>query len=342
MPIDQLNNEGNIIGYKPDLKYEKNSKDNIKSIDSSQKTDYTGNITYSNALSSFIDMPPSKVLKDINFIKNNLGILVDKLSKSFKVGNWNKFKNISTLLTAFENNNSLYIEAFVEYHHNNINGSIIPELIQLLYEQKLKFEELDNTVKMLYYGNNNIELEEAIAIDKAYVEKIKAFEENKMYNKINYASIHFDSVFNKILSQFVYKTSKQTVSISNIPNTSKDESKDSSKIDIIKDIFFNINDDIDYRKERFSNEQNNDIMNRTLFNYYKNRKKLLDINELSSTSNSTYIKNKSIEYKNNLDDSIKLLIRHFLGNCNNLKELAYLEEEKQHILNIYQCFNYKI
>ena len=34
MPIDQLNNEGNIIGYKPDLKYEKNSKDNIKSIDS--------------------------------------------------------------------------------------------------------------------------------------------------------------------------------------------------------------------------------------------------------------------------------------------------------------------
>ena len=122
MSINQLNDDGAVIGYKPNLQYIKET--NIQSVtEESSVTDYSGNTKFSDTVINFANNLPSTSLSTINFVQNNMKKLIDKLSNAFENNNWNEYNEISFLLNAIDNNNEEYINDFVNYHIDNMSNT---------------------------------------------------------------------------------------------------------------------------------------------------------------------------------------------------------------------------
>ena len=81
-------------------------------------------------------------------------------------------------------------------------------------------------------------------------------------------------------------------------------------------------------------------MQKTLYNYYDKRKKLIDLYDLIDSSDSVYLKRKVEDYQNQIDEAIKDINKAFVGNQIYLAEKEKLEQEKHYLLNIYAQLNY--
>lgn len=341
MAINQLDDSGAVIGYRPTLEYKKedNSKSGIK--DTTAKTDHSGKVNYSETLNSFANNLPSSSIKNIDFSINNMKTLVDKLAASFTNGNWNQYGEISSLLSAVENNNEEYIANFIKYHKDNITGSIVPELIGTIYNTKQRLEVLKDTLKELYYGQSNLTLEEIEDIDKAYLQKVQSYESSGEIEKINYLALSYDSSLNRSVSIYAFGANKKAIDIANVITKSDDFTTNQSQSSLIEKLFGEVNDEIDYRKMSYDEKQNIEIMQKTLYNYYDRRKDIIDLYELfSKNMESPFIGNKVSEYKRQVSDAITNVNRAFVGNQYYLSEIAKLEQEKHYLMNIYSTFNY--
>lgn len=339
MSVNQINDDGAVIGYKPDLRYIK-ERNTSTQTDDTASTDQTGSVSYSDTLSGFKNNTPSKALSNIDFVTDNLKKLVDKLSQAFDKGNWNQYGDISTLLSAVENNNSDYINDFVEYHFSNINGSIVPELIKDLYDTKTRMETLEKVIKQLYYGDESISTEQAEEIDSAYISKMESYESTGENAKINYMTLAYDSILNKSISMNAFNTNKQAINIANIVNLTDDTDVNSAQASLVKKLYSDVNDKLSYRINRYDQEQSVETMKKTLYNYYYKRKDLQDLYDLIDSSDSTFLKRKVADFQTDVTDSIKDINRSFAGNQVYLAEKCNLEREKNYILNIYAQLNY--
>ena len=340
MSINQLNDDGAVIGYKPDLQYKKDRTITTSDIEDTTRTDYSGSIVYTDTLSSFKDNCPSQILSNIAYVNENLKKLVDKLSKEFKNNNWNKYNDISILLSAVESNSDKYIQDFVDYHHKDITGSIIPELIQDIHDIQNKMNALDKILKELYYGDENISLENTEEIDNSYISKLESYESFDDKSKINYMSLSYDSIVNRSISMYSFNINKKAINISDIITKQDDTNINPSKSYLIQQLFDEINNEIDYRRSSYNPEQSVEIMQKTLYNYYVKRKDLIDFYDLINVSESIYLKRKLCTYRDEVNESIKEVNRAFIGNQIYLEEKQKLEEEKYYLLNIYANLNY--
>ena len=105
-------------------------------------------------------------------------------------------------------------------------------------------------------------------------------------------------------------------------------------------LFNEVNEELDYRRASYNPEQSVEIMQKTLYNYYDKRKKLIDLYDLIDLSDSTYLKRKVSVYQNEIDEAIKNINRSFVGNQIYLEEKIKLEQEKHYLLDIYAQLNY--
>ena len=339
MPINQINDDGAVIGYKPDLQYKKD-RTTTSEVSNTTGTNYSGSITYTDTLLGFESNSPSKSLSDIEFVNSNLKKLVTKLSKAFNNGNWNQYNDISTLLSAVESNNEKYIQDFVDYHYGNINGSIIPELIQDIHDVQTRLDILDKIIKELYYGDENLTLEEIEEIDNTYISKLKSFEASDEKDKINYMAISYDSILCRSISMYAFNINKKAIDISNIIDKQDDVNVNPTKSSLVLKLFDDINEEINYRRSNYNPEQSVEIMQKTLYNYYEKRKNLIDLYDLIDSSDSMYLKRKVTDYQKQVNDSIKEINKSFIGNQIYLQEKEKLEQEKHYLLNIYAQLNY--
>ena len=343
MGINQLDDDGAVIGYRPTLQYNKdiNSKKEAEESKNSSATDYSGNITYSETVNSFGNNLPSTALSNIDYVTQNMRILIDKLASSFKNGDWNQYGEISSLLSALESNDEEYIEKFINYHKYSITGSIIPELIETIHNTEQRLQILGSVLKELYYGNENLTTEEAKEIDKAYLEKIKSCENSKEDSKINYLAISYDSILNRSVNMYTFSANEQAIDISDVIIASDNSTSDSSKSSLIKKLFNEINEEIDSRKCSYNEQQSVEIMSKTLYNYYSKRNELIELYDLFSNNNeSVFIGRKIQSYQKQVDNAITNVNRSFVGNQYFLSEVAKLEREKYFLKNIYATFNY--
>ena len=340
MSINQLNDDGAVIGYKPDLQYKKDITASSNKTSDTARIISSSSITYTDTLSGFKENCPSQALSNITFTTENLKKLVDKLAKAFTKGNWNQYNDISTLLSAVENNSNEYIQDFVNYHHNSITGSIIPELIQDIHDTQIKMDVLDKIIKELCYGDENISLEEIKLIDEAYISKMKSYESSNEKSKINYMALSYDSILSRSISMYAFNINKRTISITDIITKKDDTNVNPSKASLIQQLFNEVNEELDYRRESYNPEQSVEIMQKTLYNYYDKRKKLIDLYDLIDLSDSTYLKRKVSVYQNEIDEAIKNINRSFVGNQIYLEEKIKLEQEKHYLLDIYAQLNY--
>lgn len=339
MPINQLNDDGAVIGYKPDLQYKKDRTVASNNTDTA-RTNYSGSITYTDTFSGFKDNCPSQALSDIAYVTENLKKLVDKLAKAFKNGNWDKYNDISTLLSAVENNSNEYIQDFVDYHHGIITGSIVPELIQDIHDTQTRMDTLDKIIKELYYGDENISLDEAKEIDESYISKMESYETSDDKAKINYMTISYDSIISRSVSMYAFNINKKSITVADIVTKKDDTAVNPSKVSLIQQLFNEVNEELDYRRASYNPEQSVEIMQKTLYNYYDKRKNLIDLYDLIDSSDSIYLKRKVSDYQYQVDEAIKDINRAFVGNQIYLTEKSNLEQEKHYLLEIYAQLNY--
>lgn len=339
MPINQLNDDGAVIGYKPDLQYKKDRTVASNNTDTA-RTNYSGSITYTDTFSGFKDNCPSQALSDIAYVTENLKKLVDKLAKAFKNGNWDKYNDISTLLSAVENNSNEYIQDFVDYHHGIITGSIVPELIQDIHDTQTRMDTLDKIIKELYYGDENISLDEAKEIDESYISKMESYETSDDKAKINYMAISYDSIISRSVSMYAFNINKKSITVADIVTKKDDTAVNPSKVSLIQQLFNEVNEELDYRRASYNPEQSVEIMQKTLYNYYDKRKNLIDLYDLIDSSDSTYLKRKVSDYQDQVNEAIKDINRAFVGNQIYLTEKSNLEQEKHYLLEIYAQLNY--
>ena len=341
MSINQLEDSGAVIGYKPTLEYKKDNNAEGQVLSSSSATDYSGNVKYSQSLNSFASNLPSNALANIEYVINNMKLLVDRLASSFENGNWRQYGEISSLLSALESNNEEYINNFIEYHKNNITGSIIPELIGTIHDAEQKMEILEQVIKELYYGNANLTLEEIQQIDNAYLQKIQSYETSGHTEKINYLGISYDSILSRSISMYAFGTNEKVIDIADIIVKKDNSSTNPAKASLVKRLFDEVNEEIQYRKGSCREQQSVEIMQKTLYNYYNKRQEIIELYDLfSENPNSVLIGNKIQKYKHNLDNAVTNINRTFAGNQYFLSEISNLEQEKYFLMNIYASFNY--
>ena len=106
----QLEDNGAVIGYRPKLEYRK-EKNNTAEVSTGAKpsTDHSGKVKYSDTLSGFVNNLPSTSIKDLDYVIQNIRVLIDNLTKHFHQGNWNEYNDISSLISAVESDDKDYI-----------------------------------------------------------------------------------------------------------------------------------------------------------------------------------------------------------------------------------------
>ena len=344
MSRNQLTDDGAVIGYKPTLEYVKKGKSDVNAEDTIKKssaTDYSGKIKYSETLKSFANNLPGDALGSIDYVTQNMRLLIDKLASSFHNGNWNKYGEISSLLSAVESINEEYINKFNEYHQDKITGSIVPELIGLIHDTEYRLQILSNVLKELYYGQSSITIEEAKEIDKAYLQKLQSYETSGDKAKINYLALSYDSTLNRSVKMYAFSANQQTINIADVVSSSDNSSTTSSKSSLIQKMFEEVNDELECRKGSYDGQQSVEIMKKTLYNYYSKRQEIIDLYDLFYVyKESVFIGKRVQSYTEHVNNAITNINRTFVGNQYFLSEMAKLEREKHFLMNIYATFNY--
>lgn len=340
MSTSQINDDGAVIGYKPNLEYKKDNKATGKVNSSSSQSYNQEKPSYSTTLNNFSNNLPSKALDDIDYVIQNMKTLIDELSKSFSDGGWTKYNQISALLSAVDNKNNKVINEFIIYHKDLINGDIVPELIGDIYNTQERLEILSQVLKKLYYGTENISTEDAQEKDKVYVEQLRTYETTEQ-SKVNYLSLSYDALLNRSVSIYAYSANKKAIETASIIKNDTIPNTVSTKKSLITDLFTDINQDITDREARYELQQSVEIMQKTLYNYYDKRSKMQDMYDLYTNNSSNFVlMNKVYEYEQNLMDAVTNVNRNFVGNQVHNSEINQLEKEKYELKKIYSELSY--
>lgn len=328
---------GTVIGYQPDLEYKKESTSSAE-VSAGDTLINSNSTEYSKTISSINNNTPSTVLTNIDYAVESIKKLIDNLSQSFHDNNWNEYNNIGTLLSAINNNDNNYIEAFINSHKNDISKDIVPELIGYLYDEQKRLEVLYNIIQELYYGPNCSNPSE---IDKAYIDKLKSYENSGTTEKINYLALSSDATLNRGVYIHALNTIKKATILTTVVKKTDSAATNREHASLIQKMFDEVNDEIKYRDESYNHKQTLEIMEKTLYNYYYRRKELLDLyNIFETSSDSIFIGRKIEKYSNNLQESIKNVLRSLKSSELHLEEINTLEQEKYFLKNIYSNIDY--
>lgn len=341
MSLNQYSgDDGAVIGYRPDLEYKK-TRNNEPEINTNLDTDQSGKFIFPDVVSGFRENLPSKMLSDLKFVEDNISSIIEKLPEYFISHGYQDYDDIAMLTALIAAENDSEIDKFVGFHFNNINGSIIPELMQNEYEALKRVKRLENRLKFLYYGQEKAENPDYEAIDAAYMDKIRRYEIAGLSHKVNYPALAFDSMLNRSISSYVFDINKYAINMSNIPKNAPEYSKNGSK-DLILGMF---EDDIKVlisRKTAFGRNQSVEILDKTLYNYYMQRQKLYELQDLMTGTESVFIGRKIQEAQMQTEYAIKNVTRIMMGIASHLKEMTVTEQEKYYLMDIYQGLSYNL
>lgn len=335
MEDKHLIDDGAVIGYQPNLQYKKNIDIEQEIKKENPKKDSSLEL-HTNALIYLLNNLPFKVLTNVSNSKNKLDNLIQEIAKQYPIKNYEKFSDINALLTAIETDNQEYIDDFVNYHSHDINGSIIPEIINSIYESSKRLKLLSDTIGELYYGSKNISTEEAKEKDKVLVSSLANLENEKHNHKINYVSINYDSLLNRVINLYSTGIVQDCMNLSSVLNNKNDFNiDDNTSQEFINKIYNQVNNLLDLRIKNFNSYQNIEILPKSLYNYYSIRQDLINFYNLTGQTSSIFLGNKIIEYQDKLDEAIEDVAKVFLGNRKHIQLINNLEEEKQAILDAY-------
>lgn len=331
----QMSDEGAVIGYAPNSEYSKGisatEQENSGNIE--ENTEEESN--YSRAYQYFAENLPKNTFINLAFAKNNVLKSAKQVMEAFSVNEYDSYSDISAFYTSLVNGNTDFVNSFVEYYSEKPNGSVVPEIVKDIYDSYKRIDAIDRTLRYLYYGSETISDEDAAEIDNLKVKTIKNLEDEEEYHKINYMAISMDSALNKLSSLYSFNTSKACMMLAGVCNSAFDFEAGSTSKRIVQKIFDEVNDKILSRRKNYENQQNVEILQKTLYNYYYKRQDLIDLYNLAGGTDNIFVGTKVVEYQQRLYDSIENVAKAYLGHKVYINKITELEREKYMITQIY-------
>lgn len=337
---DQLTDSGAVIGYRPDLKYEKiNSPENI-GIDVINKY-INNNDNYTNTMQSYLDNQPNLTISNISDNIISINNIIDRLSKAFNKNEYDKYSKIESLIDAFKNKNTAYIKDFIDYHKFDITKNQIPEIIQILEVEKERLNMFIETLKLLYYGTSNITNEECKQKDFEITSVLT--QKDKQNKGINYLTLSYDSILNKSINTYSSKIDESCIKLEEVMHTEDDNTITNPIIlPMVKNLFNEVDDEINARTTTYDIQQSIDSAKKALYNYYVKRNELNDFYNVvvESCSDGSYLLSKILSYENKLDNAIEEINKTTLGNVYYMDSITNLMAEKQQLRTLYTTISY--
>ena len=367
--LSQLDNTANVIGYQPTLEYKKDRTavgEAITSLDETVTYDPEKDSTlYTKTLNGFAENMPSNVLSDIEYVLKNISDLKQLLVKKFnedqaisqnpfykdvnsitdteiilsnaKPGkSYNPYNDISKLIEANDTGDNEFSSKFQE-QYNSISGSVIPSLLNKLSNIENKLATLNTTYKNIFYNNPNINILEAKNSDAKYLSNMKLRERNGSDNGVNYLTISFDSLFNKVISHCIYQDNKSAIKVAKVIDSHEDTQATVNDMNIIQKLFDDVEYQLDLRSRGYMRNENLELIQKSLYNYYEKRKYLNDLYSLSRKHrDSKFLAIKTSEYSKELNDAIKNVGRVLLYNQNYINNITVLEKQKYELQKLFR------
>lgn len=337
---DQLTDSGAVIGYRPDLKYEK--------INEPEKSDISvinnyinNNDSYTNTIQSYLDNQPNLIISNINDNIISINDIIDRLAETFNKKEYNEYSNIESFIDAIENGNTVYANDFLEYHKTDISKSQIPEIIQVLETEKERLNIFNETLKTLYYGTSNITDKECKQKDDEISSVLT--QKDKQGKGINYLTLSYDSVLNKSINTYSSKIDESCILLEEVAYVEDNNNMTNSiLLPMIERLFKETDDEINARSASYDIQQSVDTTRKALYNYYIKRN---DLNQFYNTvtelsSEGSYLISKISSFEDKLDNAIEEINRTTLGNVYYMKSLSDLMTEKQQLRSLYATISY--
>lgn len=337
---DQLTDSGAVIGYRPDLKYEK--------INEPEKSDISvinnyinNNDSYTNTIQSYLDNQPNLIISNINDNIISINDIIDRLAETFNKKEYNEYSNIESFIDAIENGNTVYANDFLEYHKTDISKSQIPEIIQVLETEKERLNIFNETLKTLYYGTSNITDKECKQKDDEISSVLT--QKDKQGKGINYLTLSYDSVLNKSINTYSSKIDESCILLEEVAYVEDNNNMTNSiLLPMIERLFKETDDEINARSSSYDIQQSVDTTRKALYNYYIKRN---DLNQFYNTvtelsSEGSYLISKISSFEDKLDNAIEEINRTTLGNVYYMKSLSDLMTEKQQLRSLYATISY--
>lgn len=366
--LSQLNSDGNIIGYQPTLKYEKQRTAIGKAITSQEDINYDpekDTTLYSRTLNGFAENTPSNVLSDISNVLKNINRLKSNLAQKFNEDqavflnpfyksdsnisdteiilnnarpgtSYNPYNDINKLVEAENTGNESFSNEFEE-RYNSLYGSVIPSLLNKLTFIENKLSVLNTVFKQIYYNNPNISLKEARNYDISYVSDMKLRERQGKNTGINYLTLSFDGILNKTVSMCTYQDNKSAIKVTKVIDSHDESQATVNDMDIVKKLFDDIEKQLDLRSRGYMRNENLELIQKSMYNYYEKRKQLNDLYTLyRQNPNSKLLARKTQEYSNELNNAIKNVAKVLLYNQNYLEKVTILEKQKYDLQKLFR------
>ena len=273
-------------------------------------------------------------LSDTEIILNNArpDESYDSYNKNSEPGkSYNPYNDINKLINAGENGNTDFTQQF-ENQYNNITGTVIPALINQLNYIETKLSNLNTNFKDVYYGKPNISIPEAQSIDKAYVDNMRLMERNGTNGKINYLTISFDAILNKLISFTVFQDNKSAIKCAKVIDSHEDAQATTNDMKILKEMFAETEKELDIRSRGYMRNKDLELIQKSIYNYYEKRKNLNDVYNLyQKNPESKFLGRKVTEYTAKLNDAVKNVSRVLMYNQNYLNQITVLEKQKYNL-----------
>lgn len=337
---NQLIDSGAVIGYRPDLKYEKTNT----SVETGMSivNDYiNNNDNYTNTIQSYLDNQPNLVISNINDNIVSINDIIDRLSELFKQKEYEEYSNIESFINAIDNGNTVYIKDFITYHKTDISKSQIPEIIHLLKDEEKRLTMYIDTLKTLYYGNSNITDEECSKIDSENASVITM--KDKQGKGLNYLTLSYDSILNKSINTYSSKIDSAFIELEEVAYAEdKTGISNSIILPMLEQLFKEADNEINARETTYDTQQSVDTARKALYNYYVKRNELKQFYDIvaETSEDGSYLLSKISSFENTLDNAIEDVSRTMLGNVYHIEALSNLMGEKQQLRSLYTTISY--
>lgn len=336
---DQLLDSGAVIGYRPDLKYE---KDNDASTSDDIISKYVNdNSSYTNTVQSYLNNQPNLVISNLNDNIVSINDVIDRLAEAFKKNEYDKYSNIEAYIEAIENGNTVYVKDFLEYHKTDISKSQIPEIIQVLEIEKERLNVYVETLKTLYYGTSNITDEECKQKDSEMISVIT--QKDKQGKGLNYLTLSYDSILNKAVNTYSSKIDGACIQLEEVAYTEDDNNMNNYiLLPMVECLFNEVDDEINARMTSYDAQQSVDTTRKALYNYYIKRSDLSQFYNIVSetSSDGSYLLSKISSFEKKLDEAIEDINKTMLGNVYYIESIDKLMTEKQQLRSLYATISY--
>ena len=349
--LRQLDNDTNVIGYKPILEYKKERTATGEAITSDTYIDGDKNtVPYSKTLQGFAENLPSKVLQDIDYVLKNIARLKNKLANKFNEDETlknnpyddlsdiidtdinnnikNQLNDINQLVRTSKTGNEDFAQQF-ERKYDHENGSVIPALINHLNKLSYELENLSKSMKELYYGDTNITTQDAQNLDQEYLNNLRVCELKDKKNQINYLTLSFDAILNKTVSYSVFQNNKSAIKVAKVIDSQDEAELTQNDMDVITQMYNEIDKELKICARGYMRNEEQQLTQKAMYNYYEKRKILNDTYTLArKNQESKFLHRKCTKLSNDLTDAIKNVNRVLLYDQNYFNKITDLEKEK--------------